>query len=301
MAARSPRKGSKEPLEKYSARIKNLYIELNDYAYFHSPSEIDDIDPRFTGRREVLERLKSLFTDHRTPSGAYLVTGYRGAGKSSLVARALSEISAGQKRRRRSSRYLRLVAPLLPVALLGGFFTNPWILGGLAVTSAAFLLALSTSDPRFPDRLKGKASAEVLRKERRWCYLRCFYLSEEREPRARARILAQDVLHLLLVLLAAGLTILGFGLEGFWGRFFVYLSWFFLYLGLNAFLGKLVENRVDVEVNPDVRSGLPQADSGGEQGTGQTWKKAFEALFRQAGRSFKNRFRYANRVYIKST
>lgn len=292
---------AKRLTEKYSARIKNLYVELNDYAYFHSPSEIDDIDPRFTGRREVLERLKSLFTDHQTPSGAYLVTGYRGAGKSSLVARALSEISAGHHRRRRGSRYLRLLMPLVPVALLGGIFANPWGFGALAALATGILIALFRSDPSFPDRLKGKVPAELLRREELCCLLRCLYLSEEREPRRRARILAQDVLVLLLILLAGGSTVLALDLHGFWPRLFIYLTWLLLYLGGNAFLGKLAQNSVDVEVEPDERPPLPEkpVDSAHERLGSRPWGEAFLQALRQARRALKNRFRYANRVYIK--
>ena len=157
--------------DQFSARIKNLYIELNDYAYFHSPSEIDRIDRRFTGRKQILERLKSLFTDYETPSGAYLVTGYRGAGKSSLVARALSEVSSGVGKWRRESRLLRLLVPILPLSLLGGLFGAWWTLVGIAILAVLLLTYLLWTDPKFPDLFEQTEHSETYLLRRRFITL----------------------------------------------------------------------------------------------------------------------------------
>jgi hypothetical protein len=127
---------------RHSARLKNLYIELIDYSYFHSPSELGNLDKRFTGRREVLDRLKLLLTDHETPAGAYLITGYRGAGKSSLVAQALADISPRQNFGNRLARYARLLVLLTPFTLLGPFLLGSvWLLVPLLGLLAIFLLA----------------------------------------------------------------------------------------------------------------------------------------------------------------
>ena len=248
-------------LDRFSARIKNLYVELNDYAYFHSPSEIGRIDRRFTGRLRVLERLKSLFTDYETPSGAYLVTGYRGAGKSSLVAKALSEVSAGSGLRRRSARLLRLVLPLLPLCLLGGVFSSAWFLVPLALSCTVLLAYLMATDPRFPSLLEGAPRDEGILKqewrafrrlfkgygwptsERRFhsilrsavwpSFVRSFLLREESSPRSRFRVLSKD-LFLLGILVLAGETVLAWSAWwssgdssevapfGFWDRLWVY-------------------------------------------------------------------------------
>ena len=75
------------------SKIKDIYIELPDYSYFHSPSSIDRKDSRFVGRKELASRLRNILCNSQTKSGAYLVTGYRGVGKTSLVNRVLKEIS----------------------------------------------------------------------------------------------------------------------------------------------------------------------------------------------------------------
>lgn len=75
-----------------SSRISPLYLELPDYSFYHSPLEPSIPDDRFIGRERVYRRFKSMVTKNKTHSGAYLITGYRGMGKSSFVKRLLSEI-----------------------------------------------------------------------------------------------------------------------------------------------------------------------------------------------------------------
>ena len=255
--------------EGYSARIKNLLIELNDYAYFHSPSEVDNLDRRFTGRKEVLERLKSLFTDYEAPSGAYLVTGYRGAGKSSLVARALADVSIRLFRGKRGSRYLRLMVPLIPLSILGNLFTSTPVL--VCSVVAWFLLLVYTcwTDPDYPNLLEGKKDLDnyfshtfdvmvriltlgmvprlgatplgawesTLKKSFRLSLGRSFILGEETFPRERFRVFAQDLLLLLTLHFSALIVFETFGIDSFLRRFFIYLAILSAYLLFNTAVG----------------------------------------------------------------
>lgn len=75
----------------FSSKIKKVLIELHNYDFFHSPSEINNLDPRFIGRSKIIERIKAIFSFSATKSGAYLVAGYRGIGKSSFISKALYE------------------------------------------------------------------------------------------------------------------------------------------------------------------------------------------------------------------
>ncbi|MCX6304965.1 MAG: ATP-binding protein [Bacteroidetes bacterium] len=92
----------------YSSKIKKVYIELHRYSYFHGPSEIDNIDSRFIGREKLIKRLQALLTNSGSKSGAYLVTGQRGVGKSSFVSKTIDEISSAHKPFYIFSRYLRI-------------------------------------------------------------------------------------------------------------------------------------------------------------------------------------------------
>lgn len=81
----------------FSSKVKRINIELPDYEYFHSPSNVDNIDNRFIGREALIEKFKNILTNSKTKTGAYLVTGYRGMGKSSFVSKVLSLITIPQE------------------------------------------------------------------------------------------------------------------------------------------------------------------------------------------------------------
>ncbi len=72
--------------------IKDIYIELPFYKYLHGPVEISDREDeiRFLGRKRIRDRLLNILKNGKT-SGAYLVTGYRGMGKTSYVNRVLKD------------------------------------------------------------------------------------------------------------------------------------------------------------------------------------------------------------------
>ncbi len=84
-------KTSTKPSLKYSF-LKDIYIELYDYEFFHSPSSVDKIDKRFRGRKKIENKLFDILTKSKSKSGAYLITGYRGVGKTSLVNKVLSRL-----------------------------------------------------------------------------------------------------------------------------------------------------------------------------------------------------------------
>ncbi|MEL6557409.1 MAG: ATP-binding protein [Bacteroidota bacterium] len=75
------------------SKVKDVYIELHDYSFFHSPVSMDKDFRRFVGRKTLIARLSEILNNCETKSGAYLVTGYRGVGKTSLVNKVLSNIA----------------------------------------------------------------------------------------------------------------------------------------------------------------------------------------------------------------
>jgi hypothetical protein len=79
--------------DEYSSRIKKIMIQLHDYHFYHGPYKEIFGDERFIGRKSILTKLKSLFTRSEYKSGVYLITGYRGSGKTSLVNKAIDEIN----------------------------------------------------------------------------------------------------------------------------------------------------------------------------------------------------------------
>ncbi len=83
------------------SKILDIYLPLHDYTFDHGPSSSDEIHKRFIGREEVKRKLKLLLQPSddkerkKADHGAYLVTGYRGMGKTSLVRQVIAEINKG--------------------------------------------------------------------------------------------------------------------------------------------------------------------------------------------------------------
>lgn len=76
-----------------SSKIPRINIEIPDYKFFHSPSQMEKNDSRFIGRDDIIGKLKMILTNSESKTGSYLVTGYRGMGKSSFVNKVMSEIT----------------------------------------------------------------------------------------------------------------------------------------------------------------------------------------------------------------
>lgn len=77
---------------KYSSKVKDIYLALPDFKYFHSPSGLTKEYHRFVGRKYLIEKLKNILSKADTKAGAYLITGYRGVGKTSLVRKVLQSV-----------------------------------------------------------------------------------------------------------------------------------------------------------------------------------------------------------------
>ncbi len=77
------------------AKIKDIYLPLFDYKFDHGPSLIDHSNPLFVGRERILQRLELILDETRSRSkqGAYLIAGYRGMGKTSLVREAITKVN----------------------------------------------------------------------------------------------------------------------------------------------------------------------------------------------------------------
>lgn len=86
-------------LDDASSKLQGIRVELPNYSYYHSPFDEDVPDDRFIGRGRLKKRLVSLFSYNNSNSGAYLITGYRGMGKSSLIREVLHSMTKTRKTR----------------------------------------------------------------------------------------------------------------------------------------------------------------------------------------------------------
>ena len=82
-----------------SSKIKSLRIPLPHFkSFYHKPSSEEDVDERFIGREEISEQLTNWLEDGST--GSYLISGFRGMGKSSFVGKVLYEFTNVDKNKR---------------------------------------------------------------------------------------------------------------------------------------------------------------------------------------------------------
>ncbi len=78
------------------ARIKNIFFPISEYYFKHGPSDKEGPPNKdFLGRSEALLKLEQRLTpnDKSTNKGTYLVAGYRGMGKTSVVREVVKKIN----------------------------------------------------------------------------------------------------------------------------------------------------------------------------------------------------------------
>lgn len=92
---------NQEIYEVSSSRIGRIYIPLPKFRYFHKPSEVNEVDSRFIGRENIIKMLENwLSIKDGNDSGSYLITGYRGMGKSSFVGKVINQLIDNQRKRK---------------------------------------------------------------------------------------------------------------------------------------------------------------------------------------------------------
>ena len=80
-------------MDRYASDISHILIPLPNFKHYHQTESESIGDNGFIGRRTIICKLKNWITNKKTMTGAYLVTGYRGMGKSSFVGRVLYELT----------------------------------------------------------------------------------------------------------------------------------------------------------------------------------------------------------------
>ncbi|MDX1251254.1 MAG: ATP-binding protein [Gammaproteobacteria bacterium] len=75
---------------------KSIAIPLRGFEYVHAPYDenIKDSVHLFAGRDSLRDRLVSVLQSKQRKRGSYLIAGYRGAGKTSIVNRAIEKYNA---------------------------------------------------------------------------------------------------------------------------------------------------------------------------------------------------------------
>lgn len=86
--------------ERYFSNLHNMIIPLYGFNHYHSVSNCEENTEGFIGRDSIIDKLSAWLDAPKgktTYSGAYLITGYRGMGKSSFVHKAVEKLSPKPK------------------------------------------------------------------------------------------------------------------------------------------------------------------------------------------------------------
>ena len=146
-------KGKKPKLSQFSSKVRNIHIELHNYSFFHSPEGSKKTYNRYVGRVRLREKLKTILTNSETRSGAYLVTGFRGMGKTSLVRKAIAEIKGNHYYA--ISRHFRLFLATVVLYLFESRLPNNlgenWVLTTMASLSIGSIWYLTWHDNNRPN------------------------------------------------------------------------------------------------------------------------------------------------------
>lgn len=81
----------------YTSNIDHILIPLPGFQQYHQTNSDKVGDYGFVGRRTIISKLKNWISNEKTLTGAYLITGFRGMGKSSFVGKALYELVRHQR------------------------------------------------------------------------------------------------------------------------------------------------------------------------------------------------------------
>ena len=100
-------------LYKFASFKRYIKIHVPDFAFKHDDNNIGK--DKFVGRELQIRRLYTWLTSD-SKSGSYLVTGYRGMGKSLLVKRVIDMIS------REPKAYKEVVFQIAKILTLIAFF-----------------------------------------------------------------------------------------------------------------------------------------------------------------------------------
>lgn len=96
---------------KFVLQTKDVFLQLENYQFFHSPYSSDPgkEDTRFIGRKKLLNHLRMILENSKTKSGAYLITGFRGMGKTSLVRKVIKDVNESKAIEKGDPKYKGLM------------------------------------------------------------------------------------------------------------------------------------------------------------------------------------------------
>lgn len=97
------------PFDRFNSQNDRINISLENFQFFHRPITDDPEEPtdlKYIEKANPLHQLCNWITKNEANSGSYLITGYRGAGKSSFVGKLLKKLQ--EEEEKAGKRYMSL-------------------------------------------------------------------------------------------------------------------------------------------------------------------------------------------------
>lgn len=104
------------PSHEKLAQLKTWIVPLYNFRFHHEPYRRESDRVNFIGREDLTAEFLALLNNSQNSSGSYLVTGYRGVGKTSLVKKVLHDYADGRHHLNLREKY----------DLFGPFFMRVW-------------------------------------------------------------------------------------------------------------------------------------------------------------------------------
>lgn len=87
---------------------RSIAIPLEGFEHLHAPhGGSENLDYLFVGRKDIIDKLVDLLSS-TTRRGSYLITGYRGAGKTSVINKAIDKYRKGERGKKREALVVRI-------------------------------------------------------------------------------------------------------------------------------------------------------------------------------------------------
>lgn len=83
----------------YSSENDRINVLLENFTFFHRPSTEEQIDPKYRPPVNAFHQFSNWLKENEAKSAIYLITGYRGAGKSSFVNYVIRNLNRPQKKK----------------------------------------------------------------------------------------------------------------------------------------------------------------------------------------------------------
>ena len=133
------KKPKKETIaDRHSSYVKHILIPLFGFHGYHQTVSEETGDAFFLGRKPILDRLTHWLADSNCRHGAYLITGFRGMGKSSFVGQALFRLMDREKRC--ANRLWVIATYFLSILVVSAYLLHDykclsynWYMGGLLI------------------------------------------------------------------------------------------------------------------------------------------------------------------------